>query len=195
MNFPLSPEAISYFIAPYGPIENVRRNWPIVEAALDSHDIYSPLTAVAAISTIALETGSFCPCRELGGLGYLSGLYEGRVDLGNSEAGDGVKFCGRGFIQITGRWDYKRFGSLTGHDLVGNPDLALYPDVAADVLCAFFRERRVPDFANAQNWVMVRRRVNGGLTGWFRFIEAVDKLVLALRASPAGAGIPLEVRS
>lgn len=200
MNFPLSPEAISYFIAPYGKlahiiVENIAKNWPIVESALDRHEIYSPLTAVAAIATIAVETGTFCPCKEIGGAEYFTHLYEGRADLGNDQPGDGVKFCGRGFVQITGRWDYARFSVKTEHDLVSNPDLALDPVIAADILAVFFRERSIPVFAETQNWHMVRRRVNGGLTAWPRFIDAVEKLTLGLQTSPAGAGIPLEVQS
>lgn len=195
MNFPLSPEAISYFLSPYGPLDNVTANWPLVEAALDSHGIYSPLTAVAAISTIAVETGTFNPCKERGGPSYLADLYEGRGDLGNNQFGDGARYRGRGFVQITGRWAYTHFGSETGHDLVNNPDLALDPVVSADILALYFRERGIPSFANTQNWQMVRRRVNGGLAGWPRFIEAIGKLTLALKVSPADAGIPVEVQS
>jgi YD repeat-containing protein len=56
---------------------------------------------------------------------YASGkAYEGRADLGNSEEGDGARFKGRGFVQITGRKNYKLYSDLLGIDLVGNPDLA-----------------------------------------------------------------------
>lgn len=193
MNFPLSPEIISAILKPYGPIENVRANWPLVEAALDRRDIYSPLSGVAAISTIAVETGTFCPIKERGGPTYLTNLYENRKDLGNTTPGDGVKFRGRGFIQITGRWDYAHFGAEAGQDLEGNPDLALDPSVAADILALYFHERRIQEYADQQNWEMVRRRVNGGLTGWPRFIDAVTKLVTALNNPPPAAGISQEV--
>lgn len=63
MNFPLPPEIISAILGPYGPLANVRANWPLVEAALDRRDIYSPLSAVAAISTIGIETGTFSRSR------------------------------------------------------------------------------------------------------------------------------------
>lgn len=55
---------------------------------------------------------------------YASGAaYEGRSDLGNTQAGDGVKFKGRGYVQITGRRNYTLYSQKTGKDLVGNPDL------------------------------------------------------------------------
>lgn len=193
MNFPIDVETISGVLGPYGPIESVRANWPLVEAALDAAGIYSPMTAVAAIATISVETGCFFPIKERGGPAYLTDLYDGRKDLGNDEPGDGVKFCGRGFIQITGRWDYQHFGTETGHDLIGNPGLAMDPAVAAYVLAHFFKERGIPQFANARNWPMVRRRVNGGMNGWERFSDVVTKLITALNLTPEGAGNSTEV--
>lgn len=192
MNFPLSPEVISAILAPYGPLENVRANWPLVEAALDKWKLYTPLSAVGAIATIAVETGRFYPIRERGGPTYLTNLYENRKDLGNLKPGDGAKFCGRGFVQITGRSNYDRFGAEIGQDLVSNPDKALEPSTAAEILALFFHERHIPEYADQQNWEMVRRRVNGGLTGWPRFIDAVTKLVAALNNPPPVAGISSE---
>lgn len=180
MNFPISVEMISAILGPYGPPANVAANWPRLEAALDTAEIYSDLTAVACIATVSIETGTFSPIKERGGPVYLTNLYENRVDLGNDEAGDGVKFRGRGFVQITGRWDYQHFGGEIGIDLISNPDAALDPNVAAKILAQYFKERQIRDYADSQNWEMVRRRVNGGLTGWPRYIDAVGKLVTAL---------------
>ncbi len=192
MNFPLSAEIISASLAPYGPIDNVRANWPLLEAALDRSGIYSAFTAVAAIATVGVETGKFWPIKEQGGQQYLLNLYEGRTDLGNNTLGDGARFRGRGFVQITGRYNYTHFATETGHDLVNNPDRAMDPAIAADILALFFKERGIPAAAEAQNWHMVRRKVNGGLTGWDRFIDAVTKLTAALNGLPATAGISQE---
>jgi predicted chitinase len=189
MNFPLSPEIIAAILGPYGPIENVRANWFVVEAAMDAREVYTPLGAVAAIATIGVETGNFSPVKERGGPTYLSNLYENRKDLGNVNPGDGPKFRGRGFVQITGRWDYEHFGEELGRDLLSNPDIVLDPAISADILALFFRERHITEYADAQNWEMVRRRVNGGLAGWPRFIDAVTKLVSALNNPPAAAEI------
>lgn len=192
MNFPLSVELIAAILGPYGPIANVAANWPILESALDARGIYSPLTAVASIATVSVETGTFSPQKERGGPTYLTNLYENRKDLGNVNPGDGVKFRGRGFIQITGRWDYEHFGQEIGQDLANNPDLALDPAIAADILALYFLERHIPFYADQQNWEMVRRRVNGGLTGWPRFMDVVTKLTTALDNPPPAAGTSLE---
>src|SRR5208337_4586239 len=95
MNFPIGIEIIAAILGPYGPIENVRANWPIVEAALDRRDVYTEYGAIAAIATIGVETGRFSPIKECGGPTYLANLYENRKDLGNVNPGDGVKFRGR----------------------------------------------------------------------------------------------------
>ena len=47
--------------------------------------------------------------------------YEGRADLGNNRPGDGVRYKGRGLLQLTGRANYKVFGDLLGVQLEGNP--------------------------------------------------------------------------
>jgi predicted chitinase len=195
MNFPLSPELISAILGAFGPLANVQANWPLVESSLDGLGIYSPLTAVAAIATISVETGRFSPIKEQGGPTYLTNLYENRKDLGNDQPGDGLKFRGRGFIQITGRWDYEHFGEKLGIDLIGNPDAALDAGVSAGILAWYFEERQVQQYADSQNWEMVRRRVNGGLTGYPRFIDAVTKLVSALKNPPVTAEIQSEVQS
>lgn len=181
MNFPLTAESISAILGTAGPLDKVKVNWPLVEAALDKRLIYSPLCAVAAIATIAVETGTFTPIKERGGPSYITNLYENRKDLGNTQTGDGDRFRGRGFVQITGRANYTHYGTEMGRDLVSNPDLALDPAVAAEVLARYFEERHIPFFANQQNWEIVRRRVNGGLNGWPKFADAVTKLVTALK--------------
>ena len=55
---------------------------------------------------------------------YASGAqYEGRSDLGNTQPGDGVRYKGRGYVQLTGRRNYKLYSEKTGKDLIGNPDV------------------------------------------------------------------------
>jgi len=57
--------------------------------------------------------------------------------MGNTEPGDGWKYRGRGYIQITGKSNYKRFGDLLKVDLVGNPDLAKDPEIALRIVFYF----------------------------------------------------------
>ncbi|MBK7870869.1 MAG: hypothetical protein IPJ74_09365 [Saprospiraceae bacterium] len=69
---------------------------------------------------------------ELGDRSYFD-KYENRKDLGNTQPGDGYRFRGRGYIQITGRSNYNKFSKLLGIDLVGNPNLAIQSEIAAKI--------------------------------------------------------------
>ena len=97
---------------------------------------------------------------------YASGAaYEGRADLGNSVVGDGRRYKGRGPIQVTGRANYRRYGRKIGIDLERRPDLASAPSIGLSVSCAYWTDRRLNDFADADDIEGVTRRINGGLNG------------------------------
>jgi predicted chitinase len=65
--------------------------------------------------------------------------------LGNTQPGDGAKFIGRGYIQLTGRSNYEKYGRLAGHDLVNNPTLLADSVIAAEVSVKYLLDRcKVP---------------------------------------------------
>ena len=66
-------------------------------------------------------------------------VYGGR--MGNTAAGDGYKYRGRGFIQITGKSNYEAFSKYSGIDIASNPDLAARPDVAAQIAVWYWNKR------------------------------------------------------
>lgn len=181
---PTQPETISAALGAYGPLENVAANWPLIQAAIEKQGIDSIPCRIAAIATVAVETGTFTPVKERGGPAYFTKQYEGRADLGNTQPGDGALFRGRGYIQITGRANYTNYGHAIGVDLAANPDLALDPAIAAHVLALYFRQRNIFRLAEVARWESVRRRVNGGLNNWARFLEYVTSLSVALNTLP-----------
>jgi putative chitinase len=89
--------------------------------------------------------------------------------LGNTQPGDGYRFRGRGFIQLTGRDNYTKYGQMIGKDLVGNPDLALQVEVSALVAAAMWRDKgcnQDADKGEADEVVeAITQKVNGGKNG------------------------------
>jgi predicted chitinase len=65
-------------------------------------------------------------------------LYANMIGNGNEASGDGYRYRGRGFNQLTGRGNYRKYGNMIGKDLVGNPDLVNDPETAAEIAIAFF---------------------------------------------------------
>jgi putative chitinase len=102
-----------------------------------------PVSWVAyALATPWHETArTMEPVKEFGGRAYFMRRYDKTGEkpklaaaLGNTEAGDGALFAGRGYVQLTGRRNYTHAGEKLGVDLVGNPDLAMQHDIAARIL-------------------------------------------------------------
>lgn len=141
-----------------------------LNAALTNNNITSPLTLMGALATVRVEVGrTFQPVEEIA-----SGLeYEGRRDLGNTQPGDGPRFKGRGYIQITGRANYAHYGTLLGIDLVDKPDLALDSTIAAGILALYFKNNGCDVACMAKDWVKVRELVNGGDNGLALFLSVI----------------------
>lgn len=159
--------------------KNIAKNWPLVQDALEFAGILTPACELAAAATIAVETAhTFSPIKEFGSNTYFTQHYEGRADLGNTQPGDGSLFCGRGFVQITGRSNYATYGRKVNADLVAHPELALDPLVSAHIFALFFKEHGVDKAANAGDWHQARRRVNGGLNGYTDFEKVEEHLKL-----------------
>lgn len=90
-----------------------------------------------------------------------------RRDLGNTEPGDGVRFKGRGLIQLTGRDNYRRYSWA----LYGDERAVLYPDMVAGLPDAalaagwFWQRNGLNALADTDDIRAVTRRVNGGYNG------------------------------
>lgn len=85
--------------------------------------------------------------------------------LGNKQVGDGAKYKGRGFIQITGRYNYKTAGAELGIPLEKHPELAEDPATAAKIAVWFWKHRVQPNVDNFKDTTGVTRQINPGLRG------------------------------
>lgn len=121
-----------------------------------------------ALATIAHETAwTFKPITERGRKSYFD-KYDGRASLGNNQPGDGYKYRGRGYVQLTGRRNYTRFAVMLKQDLVNDPDLALYGDIAFQIMTTgMFRGEftgvRFEDYISGSrcDYRKARRIING----------------------------------
>jgi predicted chitinase len=164
------------------PAANVARYWPGIQAACVENGLTDRASVIAVIATIATEVGSFEPINELGDDAYFTEHYENRHDLGNIQPGDGVRYHGRGFIQVTGRANYRTYGQKLGVALEDQPELALDPQISTRILGCYFRDHGIADLARKGDWKGVRKKVNGHLNGWDRFSAHVAKLEQATGA-------------
>jgi predicted chitinase len=138
--FNLAPPGIARALN--SPSNSVKRHWPAIRAACIENGLADRESIVAVLATIGTEVGSFEPINEFGGPQYFTRHYENRPDLGNTHPGDGARYHGRGFIQLTGRGNYRKYGQKLGIPLEEQPEQALKPAVAARILGRYFRGAR-----------------------------------------------------
>lgn len=166
------------------PVANIQTNLPFVLDAMRAASLGDKNMILMALATIRAETGNFTPLSEFkskfntapGGPPF--GLYDNRHDLGNQGPPDGASFKGRGYIQLTGRANYKEHGAAIGlgNQLVTNPDLANQPDIAAKLLTSFLKskEAKIRNALRQNDLRTARKLVNGGSHGLDAFTQAFN---------------------
>ena len=108
---------------------------------MPKYSIDSDKEVAAFIAQIGHESGQLRYVEELA-----SGrAYEGRKDLGNTQAGDGIRFKGRGLIQITGRFNYTQLSKDLGEDFIKHPELLSTPKYAVQSACWFWNKNKLND--------------------------------------------------
>lgn len=135
---------------------------PLVATML-RHQINTPLRIAHFLAQVAHESGCLRYSEELA-----SGeAYEGRANLGNTHVGDGVKFKGRGLIQLTGRTNYTAFAEyLNNADILTNPAIvATNPEWAAETAGWFWDTHRLNEYADRNDAAGITKIINGGLNG------------------------------
>ena len=144
---------------PYVPVTKSPFEISLRKAAIGARIVGAELAAF--LGQCAHESAKFTTTKEFAD----GSQYEGRKDLGNVKPGDGVRYKGRGFIQITGRANYTAAAKDLGIDLVNHPELAEKPDVAAKVSLWYWQKRVQPKITNFTNTKAVTKKVNGGVNG------------------------------
>ena len=160
-----------------------------LEDACIRFGIVTALQKAHFLAQVAHESDGFRTAVE-----YASGLaYEGRRDLGNTEPGDGVRFKGRGLIQLTGRANYTDYSWAMYSDgrCVRNPGIVAQLPDAALAAGWFWQTRGLNPLADADNLERVTRRINGGLNGLesrAAYLRLAKRLFAEMPVQPAAPG-------
>lgn len=156
-----------------------------LNAAFECYEIDEPICIAHFLAQIGHESGRLVHTRELWGPTAAQVTYERDFsapwvrfvdgqrhrntkpfDLGNSEAGDGFKFRGRGLIQVTGRANYRACGIALGVDLEVSPYLLELPEYAALSAAWYWKSRNLNALARRDDIRGITRVINGGMNGF-----------------------------
>jgi putative chitinase len=148
-----------------------------VSGLLDGFEDYPQWDSIPKIAyclaTVFHETaGTFEPIQEYGSKARFERLYghttrKGK-ELGNTEPGDGIKYSGKGFVQLTGKSNFKRAEKELNVLLVKHPELAMIPANAFPIMTfgmseGWFTGKKLSDYftPNKKDYINARRIING----------------------------------
>lgn len=154
---------------------------PYINKHAARFEVNTPMRMAAFIAQLLHESGSLNYVREIA-----SGkAYEGRKDLGNTMQGDGVRFKGRGLIQITGRANYRALSKYLYNDenvLQNTPDNLATPELAVVSAYWFWHVyKNLNPLADKGEFKEITKKINGGLNGWayrIKYYEAAKKVLM-----------------
>jgi len=148
-------------IMPDCPTDRAKQMLPYLNNAMKEFGINTPERASAFLAQLAHESGQLKYFEELAS----GSAYEGRSDLGNTHPGDGVRYKGRGPIQLTGRANYGKASEALGVDLVAHPELASRPDIGFRIAGWFWKTHGLNELADKGEFSEITHRINGGYNG------------------------------
>jgi putative chitinase len=143
-----------------------------IEHAMAVYDINTPARQAAFLSQIGHESGGLKWIKEIWGPTDTQRRYEMRTDLGNNRPGDGFLYRGRGWIQLTGRDNYRRASQRLRERFPDCPDFEADPDAVATARWAaltaaeFWHNAGLNALADQGRYETITRRINGGLNGY-----------------------------
>jgi putative chitinase len=135
---------------------------PGLNECLIKYNITTALRVNHFLAQVLHESGCFLYFEELA----TGKAYEGRKDLGNIHPGDGIKYKGRGCIQLTGLANYTAISHDLNVDFVNNPKLLANDEYGIVSAGWFWNSRGLNIFADKDDIETITRRINGGLNGF-----------------------------
>lgn len=92
-------------------------------------------------------------------------VYANRNGNGNEASGDGWRYRGRGYLQVTGRYNYLMVGTALQVDLISDPAKLELPNWAAASAALYWYRNSLNELADAGNFEKITKVINGGLNG------------------------------
>lgn len=135
---------------------------PILNQVMQEYEINTPQRVRMFLAQIGHESGQLRYTEEIA----TGSQYEGRADLGNTQPGDGVRYKGRGLIQITGRRNYSLCSLALELPLLENPELLAEHVNAARSAGWFWQNNNLNALCDEGLFEKLTRRINGGLNGY-----------------------------
>jgi putative chitinase len=152
-------------------LSRAQRFAPALSAAMAFYSIDTPARQAAFLSQIGHESGGLRFVVELWGPTPAQERYEGRLDLGNTQPGDGERFKGHGLIQTTGRANHAKVRDRLRERFPDVPDFEEEPERLAELpwcclsAADYWNERGLNALADAGNFRLITKRINGGYNG------------------------------
>ncbi len=131
------------------------------------YKIDTPLRTCHFLAQVLHESAAFRFSVEIWGNTGVQKRYDTRVDLGNTPGldGDGFKYRGRGWIQLTGKTNYRAASIEFGQDFINHPELMGREPWDSLAAGWFWSKRKLNAFADADDIITVTKKINGGFNG------------------------------
>ena len=155
-------------ICPTATMSNINRALKPLNDTLVRFNINTPLRIAHFIAQVAHESGAFQYLKEIAsGAAYDTGRLAARLGNTPEADGDGQKYKGRGYIQLTGTSNYRLFDEFTGrkHDLMNHPERVEQPDLAMLAAGWYWSRNDLNNLADRDDLLSITKRINGGTNG------------------------------
>lgn len=165
-------------------MSNINRALKPLNDTLVRFNVNTPLRIAHFIAQVAHESGAFQYLKEIAsGAAYDTGRLAARLGNTPEADGDGQKYKGRGYIQLTGTSNYRLFDEFTGrkHDLMNHPERLEQPDLAMLAAGWYWSRNDLNRLADRDDLLSITKRINGGINGLddrIRYFLNAEKVLL-----------------
>ena len=164
-------------IYPFATLQNIRIYLPFFNKYFPHYQINTPLRMASFLAQVGHESGQLKYVEEIA----TGAAYENRKDLGNIHAGDGIRYKGRGLIQITGRANYAAISKALGIDFLSFPEKLKEPELATLSAFWFWDARSLNSYADMGDFKKITKKINGGTNGYEDRLEIYNRALKILQ--------------